>query len=134
LRSSSSITCELIAVIVSGYDGEGTEALCGIRAVGGITIAQTPDIAKQPDMPESAIASGRIDYVLSPEAIAQEIARIACRSEVRPRREAAGKMYQRRRWPGSFSPTAPPSVRQYDKRAIRGRGLRGSGNAFTVPG
>ena len=56
---------QLIAVIVSGYDGDGAEALCGIRAVGGITIAQTPDTAKQPDMPESAIASGCIDFVLS---------------------------------------------------------------------
>jgi chemotaxis response regulator CheB len=33
--------------------------------------------AKQPDMPESAIASGCIDYVLSPEDIAKEIVRIA---------------------------------------------------------
>jgi chemotaxis response regulator CheB len=30
----------LIAVIVSGYDGDGAEALCGIRDVGGITIAR----------------------------------------------------------------------------------------------
>src|SRR5665811_1264152 len=27
----------LIAVIVSGYDGDGAEALCGIKEVGGIT-------------------------------------------------------------------------------------------------
>ncbi len=33
--------------------------------------------AIQPDMPESAIASGCIDYVLSPEDIANEIVRIA---------------------------------------------------------
>jgi chemotaxis response regulator CheB len=31
----------------------------------------------QPDMPESAIASGCIDFVLSPEDIAKEIVRIA---------------------------------------------------------
>jgi len=31
----------------------------------------------QPDMPESAIASGCIDFVLSPEDIAREIVRIA---------------------------------------------------------
>jgi len=67
----------LIAVIVSGYDGDGAAALCGIREVGGITIAQKPDTAGQPDMPGSAIASGCIDFVLSPEDIAQEIVRIA---------------------------------------------------------
>jgi chemotaxis response regulator CheB len=68
---------KLIAVIVSGYDGDGAAALSGIKEVGGITIAQKLDTAKQPDMPESAIASGFIDFVLSPEEIAQEIIRIA---------------------------------------------------------
>ena len=68
---------KLIAVIVSGFDGDGAAALCGIKEAGGITIAQKPDTAGQPDMPESAIASGCIDFVLSPEDIAQEIIRIA---------------------------------------------------------
>ena len=68
---------KLIAVIVSGYDGDGAEALCGIREAGGITIAQKPETADQPDMPKSAIASGCIDFILSPEDIAKEIIRIA---------------------------------------------------------
>lgn len=70
---------KLIAVIVSGYDGDGADALCGIKDIGGITIAQKPDTAKQADMPESAIASGCIDLILSPEEIAGEIVRIARR-------------------------------------------------------
>ncbi|RPH41024.1 MAG: chemotaxis protein CheB [Desulfobulbaceae bacterium] len=68
---------KLIAVIVSGFDGDGAAALCGIKEVGGITIAQKLDTASQPDMPESAIESGCIDFVLSPEDIAKEIIRIA---------------------------------------------------------
>ena len=68
---------KLIAVIVSGCDGDGAAALCGIKEVGGITIAQKPDTADQPDMPESAIDSGCIDFVLAPEDIAKEIVRIA---------------------------------------------------------
>ena len=68
---------KLVAVIISGYDGDGAAALCGIKEVGGITIAQKLDTAGQPDMPESAIASGCIDYILSPEGIAREIVRIA---------------------------------------------------------
>jgi len=75
---------KLIAIIVSGYDGDGAAALCGIREVGGVTIAQKPQTAKQPDMPESAIASGCIDFVLSPEDIAQEIIRIAQRGRKDP--------------------------------------------------
>jgi two-component system chemotaxis response regulator CheB len=74
---------KLIAVIVSGYDGDGAAALCGIKDVGGVTIAQKPDTAGQPDMPESAIASGCIDFVLSPEEIAQEIVRIARASQAK---------------------------------------------------
>jgi chemotaxis response regulator CheB len=67
---------KLIAVIVSGYDGDGAEALCGIKEAGGITIAQEPDTAAQPDMPRSAMASGCVDFVLSPEDIAKKIKRI----------------------------------------------------------
>jgi two-component system chemotaxis response regulator CheB len=71
---------KLIAVIVSGYDGDGAAALCGIKEAGGITLAQKLSTASQPDMPESAIASGCIDFILSPEDIAQEIVRIASAS------------------------------------------------------
>ena len=68
---------KLIAVIVSGYDGDGAAALCGIKEAGGITLAQKLSTASQPDMPESAIKTGCIDFVLSPEDIAKEIVRIA---------------------------------------------------------
>jgi chemotaxis response regulator CheB len=68
---------KLVAVIVSGFDGDGADALCAIRDVGGVVIAQKLETAEQPDMPESAIASGCVDFVLSPEEIAAEISRIA---------------------------------------------------------
>jgi len=67
---------KLIAVIISGYDGDGADALCGIKEVGGITIAQKPETASQPGMPESAIASKCIDFILPPEEIAKKIIRI----------------------------------------------------------
>jgi two-component system chemotaxis response regulator CheB len=68
---------KIIAIIVSGYDGDGSAALCGIKEVGGITIAQKLETAVQPDMPESAIESGYIDFILSPEEIAQKIIQIS---------------------------------------------------------
>ncbi len=64
-------------MIVSGYDGDGAAALRGIKNVGGITIAQELDTAHFPDMPASAIASGCVDFILSPEAIALKIVDIA---------------------------------------------------------
>jgi two-component system chemotaxis response regulator CheB len=70
---------KIIAVIVSGYDGDGAAALCGIKEAGGITLAQKPETAAQPDMPESAIESGFIDFILSPEEIAQKIVQITSR-------------------------------------------------------
>jgi chemotaxis response regulator CheB len=75
---------KLIAVIVSGFDGDGAAALCGIKEAGGITIAQKPDTAGQPEMPGSAIASGCIDFILSPEDIAREIVRIAHNATTQP--------------------------------------------------
>jgi chemotaxis response regulator CheB len=68
---------QLIAVIVSGYDGDGAAALCEIRDAGGITIAQEADTAAKPDMPESAIDTGCIDFILSPEKIAAKILQIS---------------------------------------------------------
>lgn len=75
---------KLIAVIVSGFDGDGADALCGIREAGGITIAQKLSTAKEPDMPESAIQSGCIDFVLSPEDIAQKIIELMHEEVLRP--------------------------------------------------
>lgn len=74
---------KLVAVIVSGLDGDGAAALSSIKQVGGITIAQSPETAKEPDMPESAIESGNIDFVGSPEGIAEELVRIAHASVIK---------------------------------------------------
>jgi len=68
---------KIIAVIVSGYDGDGAAALCAIREIGGTTIAQRLDTADQPEMPQSAIDTGCIDFVLAPEEIANKIVQIA---------------------------------------------------------
>jgi two-component system chemotaxis response regulator CheB len=68
---------KLVAVIVSGLDGDGAAALGAIKQVGGITIAQQPDTASSPGMPVTAIESGNIDFILSPGEIAGEIVRIA---------------------------------------------------------
>jgi two-component system chemotaxis response regulator CheB len=68
---------QLIAVILSGYDGDGAGGLRDIKDVGGITIAQNVETSGQPDMPLSAISSGCIDFVLSVDSIAKEIERVA---------------------------------------------------------
>ena len=56
--------------------GDGADALCAIRNCGGTTIAQLPASAGAPDMPDSAIASGCVDFILTPEQIADQIMKI----------------------------------------------------------
>lgn len=70
---------KLITIIVSGLDGDGAAAMSKIKDVGGITMVQKPDTASSPDMPESAIDTGFIDFILSPEEIAKKIIQIAKR-------------------------------------------------------
>jgi two-component system, chemotaxis family, CheB/CheR fusion protein len=65
-----------IGVILSGTASDGTLGLEAIKADGGITFAQD-DSAKYDSMPRNAIAAGCVDLVLSPEMMAQELARIA---------------------------------------------------------
>src|SRR6266851_2193711 len=65
-----------IGVILSGVATDGTLGLKAIKAEGGITFAQDEKTAKYDGMPRSAIAAGCVDFVLSPEKIARELARI----------------------------------------------------------
>ena len=68
---------QAIGIVLSGTGNDGTEGLKAIKAEGGITFAQDPETAQYPDMPKNAIAAETTDFVLSPEHIAQEIAKIA---------------------------------------------------------
>jgi two-component system CheB/CheR fusion protein len=65
-----------IGVILSGTATDGTLGLQEVKAAGGITFAQD-DSAQQSSMPRSAIASGCVDFVLSPKEIAEELGRLA---------------------------------------------------------
>jgi two-component system, chemotaxis family, CheB/CheR fusion protein len=65
-----------VGIILSGTASDGTLGLEAIKAEGGITLAQD-ESAKYDSMPRSAIAAGVVDYVLAPENMASELARIA---------------------------------------------------------
>lgn len=66
-----------IGVILSGTASDGTAGMEAIKAEGGITFAQD-ESAKYDSMPRSAMASGCVDCVLSPQKMALELARMAC--------------------------------------------------------
>jgi len=68
-----------IGIILSGYNGDGTEGCKHIKAKGGTTFAQ--DMSAEVDsMPLSAQASGCVDFVLPPDKIPDELQRLVSTS------------------------------------------------------
>src|SRR5579872_1883073 len=65
-----------IGVVLSGTASDGTQGLTAIKGEGGITFAQDTLSAKYDGMPASAIAAGCVVFVLPPEEIARELARV----------------------------------------------------------
>ncbi len=68
---------QAIAVILSGNNEDGTVGLGEIKAAGGTTFAQDLASSEFPTMPMIAIASGYVDFVLSPLEIAAELVNIS---------------------------------------------------------
>jgi two-component system, chemotaxis family, CheB/CheR fusion protein len=62
-----------IAIILSGTGSDGTKGITAIKKAGGLVFVQDPSTAKFDGMPHSAISSGKIDFILSPESIAEEL-------------------------------------------------------------
>src|SRR5215831_10925064 len=65
-----------MGVILSGTANDGTIGLAAIKDNAGITFAQDTNSAKYDGMPNSAISSGMVDYILPPDRIAEELVRI----------------------------------------------------------
>ncbi|MEB2778166.1 chemotaxis protein CheB [Algoriphagus sp. D3-2-R+10] len=62
-----------IAIILSGTGSDGTKGIATIKKNGGFVIVQDPASAKFDGMPNSAIDSGNVDVILSPDLIPDEI-------------------------------------------------------------
>lgn len=71
-----------IGVVLSGADGDGALGLKAIKVAGGITFAQCEASAKVSSMPNTAAATGHVDFILTPEEIASELAKISRRPYV----------------------------------------------------
>ena len=66
-----------ICIVLSGTGSDGSAGVEAVKAAGGITFAQDASSAKYASMPESAVATKSVDFVLSPEDISKELVRIA---------------------------------------------------------
>src|SRR5262245_23541699 len=78
-----------IGVVLSGTGSDGTLGLMEIKAGGGTTFAQDEKSAKHPGMPHSAVDSGCVDFVLSPEEIAKSLIRLGQHPYLAPEPSAA---------------------------------------------
>ncbi|HEY7322530.1 MAG TPA: chemotaxis protein CheB [Candidatus Binatia bacterium] len=66
-----------IAVVLSGTGTDGTLGLRAIKEHGGFAIAQDAGSAEYNGMPQSAIQTGLLDYVLAPEKIGEALVEIS---------------------------------------------------------
>jgi two-component system CheB/CheR fusion protein len=62
-----------IAILLSGTGNDGTEGLQAVSRAGGIALVQSPETAQFTSMPTSAIPSGLVDEILSPQDLAQTV-------------------------------------------------------------
>ncbi|MEB3179873.1 MAG: chemotaxis protein CheB [Nostocaceae cyanobacterium] len=92
---------QAIGVILSGGDGDGSRGLEAIKAAGGITFAQSEDSAQVSSMPNTAIATGYVDFILPPGEIAEKLASISRHPYVRTGQAIA---------PTAVSSTASPDA------------------------
>ncbi len=61
---------ETTAIVLTGMGSDGAKGIVEVYEEGGITIAQDPSTAAVPTMPKKAIETGCVNYVLSPDEIA----------------------------------------------------------------
>lgn len=72
---------DAICVVLSGTGSDGTEGLRAVKSSGGMAIVQQSDSARFPGMPDSAAATGLVDFVLKPKDMP------ACIGEILKHRE-----------------------------------------------
>jgi len=60
---------KLVGVILTGASKDGAAGMRAIRARGGITIAQDPQSAEFPFMPQAAIDTGSVQYLFNLEEL-----------------------------------------------------------------
>ncbi|HEY9627368.1 MAG TPA: chemotaxis protein CheB [Coleofasciculaceae cyanobacterium] len=66
-----------IAVVLSGMDSDGSQGVKAVKVAGGVTFAQCESSARFDSMPTTAVATGSVDFVLPPQAIATELAKLS---------------------------------------------------------
>ncbi len=70
-----------VGIVLSGTGSDGANGIRAIHAAGGMTFAQDEATAKYHGMPQAAVQTDCVDFVMAPDQIARKLASIADRSE-----------------------------------------------------
>ncbi|MEH2405675.1 chemotaxis protein CheB [Nostoc sp.] len=71
-----------IAVVLSGCGRDGALGMIAMKKYGGTTIVQDETTSEYFDMPLAAIETGKVDFVLTPEMIANRLSRLVMTESV----------------------------------------------------
>jgi two-component system, chemotaxis family, protein-glutamate methylesterase/glutaminase len=71
LRPEPGIRC--LGILLTGMGEDGASGIAHMKRLGGLTVVQEPETCAIRSMPLAAIATGSVDYILSPDAIADMI-------------------------------------------------------------
>jgi two-component system chemotaxis response regulator CheB len=73
--AAGALGSDVMGVVLTGMGGDGARGVKAIRAAGGVIIAQSPESAVIPGMPEEAIRTGGVSDVLPVSQLARAIDR-----------------------------------------------------------
>jgi two-component system, chemotaxis family, protein-glutamate methylesterase/glutaminase len=73
-----------IGVVLSGSNHDGATGTRAIREAGGTTVAQEPTTAAFPIMPEAAIETGCVDFVVSLQDMGKLLGQLCNGEKIRP--------------------------------------------------
>jgi two-component system chemotaxis response regulator CheB len=83
LSAATSFTTQVIAVVLTGMGSDGAMGVEAVKKMGGAVIAQNKETSEYFSMPEAAIKTGSVDYILPLEAIAPTLWSLVMSSEAR---------------------------------------------------
>jgi two-component system, chemotaxis family, CheB/CheR fusion protein len=119
-----------VGVVLSGAGSDGSRGIEAIKAEGGITIAQDPASARYGSMPQNAIATGYVDFVLTPEGIAGRLTELGRHvAQMPPARDpgaepSAGELEELNQILEALKARTKVDFRQYRRGTIQRRILR----------
>ena len=79
-----------IGIVLSGTGSDGTLGIRAIKGEGGMVMTQLPESSAFDGMPQSAVATGLVDYTLIPADMPAQLMRYVKHALVKPPHEMAG--------------------------------------------